>query len=377
MAKFVYKMQNILNVKYQLENQAKIAFSNANARLREEEEKLYKLMARKEEYEEESRQLVCGGVIRILDIQNCRDSVSAMKSAIQVQANKVQVAEKNVEQARIKLNDVMVDRKTHEKLREKKKKRKNGEESEEGKSSIGSKIAMFFVTLIIIAVWLVILALLVKWDVGGFGSTVLQPVLKDVPYINKILPDTGETQEPVVVSDENGEYKYDTIEEAVNRIKELEQQLQSAQDAGSNNDAQVQELQTEVDRLSEYEKAQKEFEDEKTKFYQEVVFGDNAPDISEYKKYYEEIDPENAQALYKQVVQQTAVDDELQNYVKMYSDMKPKQAAAIFDTMTNDLQLVAKILQNMDTTSSANILGAMSSDNAAKVTEIMEPTTNK
>lgn len=119
MAKFVYKMQNILNVKYQLENQAKIAFSNANARLREEEEKLYKLMARKEEYEEESRQLVCGGVIRILDIQNCRDSVSAMKSAIQVQANKVQVAEKNVEQARIKLNDVMVDRKTHEKLREK------------------------------------------------------------------------------------------------------------------------------------------------------------------------------------------------------------------------------------------------------------------
>lgn len=264
-----------------------------------------------------------------------------------------------------------------EKKRAKKKKRKNGEESEEGKSSIGSKIAMFFVTLIIIAVWLVILALLVKWDVGGFGSTVLQPVLKDVPYINKILPDTGETQEPVVMSDENGEYKYDTIEEAVNRIKELEQQLQSAQDAGSNNDAQVQELQTEVDRLSEYEKAQKEFEDEKTKFYQEVVFGDNAPDISEYKKYYEEIDPENAQALYKQVVQQTAVDDELQNYVKMYSDMKPKQAAAIFDTMTNDLQLVAKILQNMDTTSSANILGAMSSDNAAKVTEIMEPTTNK
>lgn len=38
--------------------------------------------------------------------------------------------------------------------------------------------------------WLIIMALLVKLDVGGFGSTVLAPILKDVPYINRILPDT-------------------------------------------------------------------------------------------------------------------------------------------------------------------------------------------
>lgn len=31
----------------------------------------------------------------------------------------------------------------------------------------------------------------VKADVGGFGSTVLAPALKDVPVLSKILPDSG------------------------------------------------------------------------------------------------------------------------------------------------------------------------------------------
>ena len=53
--------------------------------------------------------------------------------------------------------------------------------------------------------------------------------------------------------------------------------------------------------------------------------------------------------------------------------MKPKEAAAIFDTMTDNLELVAKILDGMDAQSAANILGKMNSDTAAKVTELMEP----
>ena len=47
-------------------------------------------------------------------------------------------------------------------------------EEEEGSSS---KLAVALVTLVIIIVWLAILALLIKWDVGGFGSTVMRPLL--------------------------------------------------------------------------------------------------------------------------------------------------------------------------------------------------------
>ena len=53
----------------------------------------------------------------------------------------------------------------------------------------------FFVTLIIILIWLAIIVLLIKCDVGGFGSSVLAPVLKDVPYVNKILPDSALDQQ--------------------------------------------------------------------------------------------------------------------------------------------------------------------------------------
>lgn len=41
--------------------------------------------------------------------------------------------------------------------------------------------------------------------------------------------------------------------------------------------------------------------------------------------------------------------------------MKPKEAAAIFDSMTDNLSLVAKILNAMDAQSRGNILGKMDS----------------
>ena len=43
--------------------------------------------------------------------------------------------------------------------------------------------------IMIVITWLSVMCLLIKCDVGGFGSKVLRPVLKDIPVINKILPD--------------------------------------------------------------------------------------------------------------------------------------------------------------------------------------------
>ena len=39
-----------------------------------------------------------------------------------------------------------------------------------------------------------------------------------------------------------------------------------------------------------YKTEQDKFEEEKEKFYEEVVFSDTAPDIEEYKSWYETID---------------------------------------------------------------------------------------
>ena len=47
------------------------------------------------------------------------------------------------------------------------------------------------------------------------------------------------------------------------------------------------------------------------------------------------------EVLYKQVVEQTLTDEQMDDYVKTYSfASKAERAAAIFDTMTDNLQLV-------------------------------------
>lgn len=241
----------------------------------------------------------------------------------------------------------------------------DGNPIEEGES-IGSKVVLIFVTILIILIWLGIIVVLIKFDVGGFGSTVLRPMIKDVPYLNMILPESDEVIEDT-------QYQYETINDAVDRIKELEALLDAQLAANAENTDTISELQGQVAELQTYKQEQAAFEEIKEKFYEEVVFSEQAPDIDAYKTYYESIDPENAEVLYKQVVEQLQYDAEINDYVKTYSTMKAKEAAAIFDTMTDDFELVADILTNMSTKARADILGKMDPENAAKLTAIMEP----
>ena len=117
MAKFVFQLQNILNVKFQLESQAKIEYGLANQRLRQEEHALQMLITQRRGYEQRATDLV-QGTIRIRDIKANKQSIDIMKSRIKAQMMVVQSAEKQVEAARLKLNEVMVERKTFEKLKE-------------------------------------------------------------------------------------------------------------------------------------------------------------------------------------------------------------------------------------------------------------------
>ena len=117
MAKFIYRMQNILDIKVKLENQAKIAYGMANAALREEQGKLQDIMVRRAGYEQQARELV-KGTLSVQNIRECRRAIDYMKGVQRMQVMNVHAAEKNVELTRERLNAVMVERKTHEKLRE-------------------------------------------------------------------------------------------------------------------------------------------------------------------------------------------------------------------------------------------------------------------
>ena len=118
MAKFKYRMQNILNLKEKIEAQEKIAFSLANQRLLEEQEKLSQLMIRKADYENQLKEMT-QGTLSIRAIKICKESINAMKSKIRDQLIEISKAQREVEIARRRLDEVMKERKTHEKLREK------------------------------------------------------------------------------------------------------------------------------------------------------------------------------------------------------------------------------------------------------------------
>lgn len=234
-------------------------------------------------------------------------------------------------------------------------KNKNRNEMElDSEEKGGNRIVTVLIAVLIVLIWLAIFALLVKFDVGGFGSGVLRPILKDVPIINKILPDVSDE----LLAEEN-DYEYSDIKKANAKIKELERQLESTQSSNSTSDSTILDLQAEVARLQVFEDNQLEYEKKLKEFNEEVVFAEQAPDIEEYKKFYEGIDPANAEEIYRQVIEQLAADELIQTQADRFAKMDAKVAAQTMQEMTGDIKLVCKILKAMKPAQSAAIMDEM------------------
>lgn len=238
----------------------------------------------------------------------------------------------------------------------------------ENEPKSGNKVATIIVTVLIVLIWLGIFAAMIKFDVMGFGSEVMAPIIKDVPILNKLLPDT--------IDEEEDNIPYKSIAECAVYIKELENEIATYQQAATEKDTKIADLQAEVNRLKQFEASQKEFEELKAKFYEEVVFGENAISTEEYIKYYEEIDKENADLLYQRAIEKYAYDETIKSRAKYYSSMDPKDAAVIFCEMTGDMDIVVSLLNSMSAKESGAIIGEISKIDAtyaAKLTKKLMP----
>ncbi len=244
--------------------------------------------------------------------------------------------------------------------------KKNKAGVNEKKEKEGNKVLTILISLMIVIIWLAIFGILIKLDVGGFGSGVLRPILKDVPLINRILPDVSEEQ----IAEENN-YEYKSLPEAVAKIKELELALADMSKNTDDISTNTADLQAEIDRLKVFEENQKAFEERVAEFDKNVVFAEAAPDIEEYKAYYEEINPTNAENIYRQVIEQLQYSDAIKEKADIYRSMDAEAAAKILETMTADVEAVAQILLSMKPKESAAILAEMGEVVAAKITKKM------
>ncbi len=226
-----------------------------------------------------------------------------------------------------------------------------------------NKLISILILLMILFVWILIIALLVKLDIGGFGTT-LRPVIKDIPIVNKVLP--------VLTDEELAEeknYPYASLAEAMVKINELEktnEELELNIEEYKNNSNKLEE---ELATLSELKEKDDKFNQRVLEFDRNVVFGDEAPEIEEYKNYYESINSDNAEIIYRQVIYDVNSSQEVKEKADIYSQMDPKAAAQIFETLSNDTDLLLLILSNMSKSSSSEILSEMNPELAGTLTK--------
>ena len=222
--------------------------------------------------------------------------------------------------------------------------------------------------LIGIAIFLIVLGVLIafiKLDVGGFGSGVLRPILKNVPVVNRILP--AYTDEEFF---EESNSQYSTLESAVARIKALELQLSDYQNQDESDSETITDLKAEIERLKVYEDEYKQFQDRVKEFDKNVVFAEKAPDIEEYKQYYSEIQPENAEEIYRQVVEQLQYDEKVKEEAARYAKMDAASAAKVFEIMcADDLDTVCGIISSMGNKNASAIMNELDPATAAKITK--------
>lgn len=118
MTKFVFELQGVLEIKQKLEGQAKVNFGVARAKLNAEEEKLEGIQKRLAEYRDMLSDTMSGD-IDLREVNRLGDAIDIMEEQEVQQKMAVSRAEKQVDLMRTRLNSVMMERKTIEKLREK------------------------------------------------------------------------------------------------------------------------------------------------------------------------------------------------------------------------------------------------------------------
>lgn len=210
----------------------------------------------------------------------------------------------NENESKAKINQL----KQQQKETKKKKKEIKKEMRELKGENKGGKLASILLFLGLIGAFLLFLIAMIKTDVGGIGTNVLAPVLKDIPGLNMILPS-------------------DVIPK----------------------------------KSKESEKEKNKEEDSKTPSATSTPSKTSAPSAT----------PQPSPEPTEEPSSSTVTDEQLKDFADTYSKMEPEQAATVLGTMTGDLHLVAKILETMKAADRAEIMNNMDVYIAAKLTVIM------
>jgi len=217
---------------------------------------------------------------------------------------------------------------------------------------------------------------LLKNDIGGLGEY-FRPGIERIPVLKHALPPLPETEDPYdpkhltqqellekysELRSENRELK-EQLESASRRIAELESEKQKwesmaeeARQILEKNEGTSRQILEQIEQL----------ENDKRELDRIIAMGN--PEA--FARYFERINPENAQELYREVVEIQAAKENYKNLAVTYTEMEPANAAAILTELgKTDMDLVVNIIEAMKNDVKAEIIENM---NPAFAAELMK-----
>ncbi len=238
---------------------------------------------------------------------------------------------------------------------------------------------LFYVLTIITAILLVALIigglffLAIKNNVNGIADS-MGDSIENIPILRLALPAKPDTEDEKNMTEEQVRKKYNqikgdkaTLDKQIADLTDQVEQLTKQLSAKDTNAALLQEQKAalEKDKLqltTDNASLKKDFND--------VSAAIANGDTTEFKKYFEKLDPKNAADLYAQILKDEKLRDDVKKYCSIYEAMDASAVASIMEKMgTAKMSLIIEIMKNLKKDTSAKILTEMTPAFAATVSE--------
>ena len=214
--------------------------------------------------------------------------------------------------------------------------------------------------------------MLIKNDVSGIATKNRNSIIK-IPVLRTALPKPKDPEDPKYLSTIELIEKYnelrkkrDELTNELNQAKKTIKELQKFKDESDAITASQAKTKSELDALKKTLDQQAiQIEEDKKKIDELIASGDKEG----FKEYFERVNQETAEKMYKEILEEEKASGEIKKLVKLYEGMDASEAAEILKEMRNDqLDVVIQILKNMNTSKASEIIATLDPEFAAEIT---------
>ncbi|MDQ2085892.1 DUF615 domain-containing protein [Herbivorax sp. ANBcel31] len=249
----------------------------------------------------------------------------------------------------------------------KKKKNLNKKQNDNKKKNSFLFGILAFVTALVIVIGIIagVFYLIIKNNFNGLAEDYRNEIRR-IPVLRNALPEAPEDYDPYAPENLTDRELLNAYDEFRSRnsdlISELEQAKKIIRELEDIED-KYKELEIEYEKIKNYVDSV----EEKELIVDEIIASGNK---EEFKEYFAVIDPENAQKIYTELMEEDIINEEALEFSRIYQDMDSSAAAEIFEELGDaKMDLVVYILKDMNNKNAALILEEMSENYAARVTE--------